>query len=78
MYIGTRQPVKLHDQLRVSFFLPAVSSERIDLNARVAWINQGFPRSSMSLAQGFGVEYRAIPANLAAIIGDFIRRFSDN
>ncbi len=78
IYIGTRQPVKLHDQLRVSFFLPAVSSERIDLYARVAWINQGFPRSSMYLPQGFGVEFCAVPASLAAIIGDFLRRFSDH
>ena len=61
-----------------AFFLPAVSPEMLELNARVAWLNHGFPRANLGLPQGFGVEFRGIPAAAAAIIGQYIERCGDN
>ena len=78
MYIGSRQPVKPDDRLGIGFFLPAISAERIELNVRIAWVNQGFPRSHMQLPQGFGVAFANVPPNCAAIIGEFLQRFGES
>lgn len=75
MYIVYRQEVAVDDRLRVTFFLPAVSPEKLELNARVTWINQGFPRSNLGQPQGFGIEFRGIPPTAAKIIEEFIERF---
>jgi hypothetical protein len=35
-----------------------VGGQTIDLGARVAWVNMGFPRDNMVLPPGFGLEFR--------------------
>lgn len=76
MYVVFREEIELRERLQVSFCLPAVNPERIELNARVAWINRGFPRFNLALPQGFGVEFRRIPPSVAAIIGKYVERFT--
>jgi len=78
LYIGFRSEVRHDDRLRVTFFLPAVSPEKIELTARVAWVNQGFPRPNLAQPQGFGVEFKNIPAATAAIIAEFVARFDSH
>ena len=78
IYIGSRQKVNPEDSLRIGFFLPSVSTERIELNARIAWVNQGFPRPDMRMPQGFGVEFVNVPPPSAAIIGEFLQRFGES
>ena len=77
LYIGFRNEIRHDDRLRVTFLLPAVSSDKIQLSARVAWVNQGFPRANLSQPQGFGIEFMNIPASTRAIIGEFIARFDN-
>ena len=78
LYIGFRSEVRPDDRLRVTFFLPAVSPDKIELTARVAWANQGFPRPDLAQPQGFGVEFKNIPAAAAAIIAEFLARFDSH
>ncbi len=76
MYIGFREEVQLNERVQVAFSLPEEGAERIELNGRVAWLNRGFPRSNLGLPQGFGVEFRRLPAGIAAIFGAFLERFT--
>lgn len=55
LYLHSRQPVAMQDRLELMF---QVGGQTIDIAARVAWVNQGFPRFNMVLPAGFGVEFR--------------------
>lgn len=75
LYVGTREPVAEDDRVKVDFFLPGVSSSRLRISGRVAWVNQGFPRPNLNLPQGFGVEFRLVSTRDAGIISDYIRQY---
>ena len=75
MYIGFREEVQLSERVQIVFSLSGEGAERIELNGRVAWLNRGFPRSNLGLPQGFGVEFRRIPAAAAAIIEGLLESF---
>lgn len=68
LYIQFRQTVKAEELLRLSFLLPTVCATPIEAVARIAWINQGFPRQDLGIPQGFGVQFQQIsPASLASV-----------
>jgi CheY-like chemotaxis protein len=72
LYIEFRDELPPDKQIRFNFILPTVSAHRITGTGRIAWANQGFPRSNLSLAQGFGVEIQAMDKESAAVIRSYL------
>jgi CheY-like chemotaxis protein len=68
LYVHYRNPVKKHQLLKVVFHLPTVSPEPLEINGRIAWVNQGFPRPNLGVPQGFGVEFSRLTPETAALI----------
>ncbi len=71
-YVQFRTAVGLDARIKAVFFLPSVSSMRIEVSGRVAWVNQGFPRPNLNLPQGFGIEFRMIAPEAVAVIQDYL------
>lgn len=55
LYLHSRQPMVTQDRLELIF---QVGGQTVDVAARVAWINLGFPRANLVMPSGFGVEFR--------------------
>lgn len=56
-YLNCRQPAQAGDVVELSMVLPGGAAAVFTCRARVAWVNQGFPRQRLKLPQGFGVEF---------------------
>jgi len=74
LYVEFRDELPPEKMTRINFMLPTVSSDRFEVDARIAWINQGFPRSNLKVPQGFGVEFIGVPENLAAAIEKYLEQ----
>ena len=76
VYVGYRREIREDERIKLGFFLPGVSPERLEVSGRVAWVNQGFPRPNLSLPQGFGVEFRVISSEASRVLGAYVEKFA--
>lgn len=60
LYVEFREELPPDKRVSVSFILPTISSKKIEIEGRIAWVNQGFPRRNLALPQGFGIEFQSI------------------
>ena len=72
MYLQYRNEVPADARVVLSFFLPMVSDQLLEIRGRVTWINQGFPRKDLSIPQGFGVQFVQVGPNALNIIKRFV------
>lgn len=72
LYVEFRDEIPPNSRVSASFLLPTISAETIKISGRIAWINQGFPRQNMILAQGFGIEIQSIEMNSVEIIRAYL------
>lgn len=72
LYIEFREELHPDKRIEISFILPTVSSHRVTARGRIAWVNQGFPRSNLGLPQGFGVEIQAIDMESVDVIRTYL------
>ena len=73
LYVEFRDEIPPNKRVKASFLLPTISSKKIEVTGRIAWVNQGFPRQNMGLAQGFGIEFHSI--DMAAV--DIVKAYLD-
>ena len=73
LYVEFREEIPPNSRVKASFLLPTISPRTIEVSGRIAWVNQGFPRQNMTLAQGFGIEFQSI--DMSSV--DTIRAFLD-
>jgi len=73
LYVEFRDEIPPNKRVKASFLLPTISSKKIEVSGRIAWVNQGFPRQNMGLAQGFGIEFHSI--DMAAV--DIVKAYLD-
>jgi len=76
MYLQYREDIEEDLQLTVSFMLPTVSPRKLELAARSAWVNQGFPRKNLGLPQGFGVEFHDVSGLDKEVIDDYLDKYA--
>jgi CheY-like chemotaxis protein len=74
-YVEFREEVPQEKNITFSFILPTVSAHRVNGKGRIAWLNQGFPRSNLSLPQGFGVAIQSIDEQSVAVIRSYLEQF---
>ncbi len=72
VYIEYRGKIPAGHKAHLSFYLASISPEKLELRGNVAWINQGYPRPNMSLPQGLGVVFDAIPSASMDVLNRFI------
>jgi CheY-like chemotaxis protein len=74
LYVEFREEIPPNSRVKASFLLPTVSSEKIEVSGKIAWVNQGFPRQNMTIAQGFGIEFLSIEMSSVDIIRAFMEK----
>jgi CheY-like chemotaxis protein len=74
VYVEFRDEIPPNCRLTASFLLPTISSEKVEASGRIAWVNQGFPRQNMILAQGFGVEFQSIDMASVDIVKAYLEK----
>lgn len=75
IYIQYREPVPLDANIYLSFLLPTISSRPVEARGRIAWVNQGFPRTNLALPQGFGVEFQHIRSDGKESIRRYLAKY---
>ncbi|NIQ96845.1 MAG: response regulator [Desulfuromonadales bacterium] len=74
LYVQFREDLPDVERIRLSFFLPTVSAEKIELQGRVRWVNQGFPRPHLGMPQGFGLQFENLSPHHRSIISEYIAK----
>lgn len=74
LYVEFRDEIPPNSRLKASFLLPTISSRKVELIGRIAWINQGLPRNNLTLPQGFGIEILSIDMSSVEIIRSYLER----
>jgi CheY-like chemotaxis protein len=74
LYVEFRDEIPPNSRVSATFLLPTVSAEKIQISGRIAWVNQGFPRQNMSLAQGFGIEIQSIDMKAVDILRTYLNK----
>lgn len=74
LYVEFREEIPPNSRIKASFLLPTVSAKMVEVSGRIAWVNQGFPRQNMLLAQGFGIEFQSIGMSSVEIIRAFMEK----
>lgn len=74
MFIGSHFEVKIGEELKLKYILPAGGVESIETGARVIWINAGRMRRKSQLPIGFGVVFEDLGTEAARQISEFIER----
>ena len=74
MYLQFREPIEEGKILKLTFTLPTVSPRTLEIEARTAWVNQGFPRTNLGLPQGFGVEFQNLSGLDREVIDDYLNK----
>jgi CheY-like chemotaxis protein len=74
MFIAFDGEVELDDDVRLSFIVPGVDDEVVDLTGRIAWKNSGAPLLKPGLPRGFGVEFSTVSPQAERSIADYINR----
>ena len=74
MFVGCHNAVKIGEELKLKFILPAGGAESIETAARVIWLNSGRMRRKGQLPAGFGVLFADLGLEAARQITEFIER----
>jgi len=74
LYIEFRDEIPPDKRVTASFLMPTISSSKVEVTGRIAWVNQGFPRQNMSLAQGFGIEFHSIDMASVDIVTAYLEK----
>lgn len=74
-YLEFRDELPAGREIHFSFILPTVSRHKVKGSGRIAWVNQGFPRSNLSLPQGFGVEIQSLDAESKSVIARYLEDY---
>ena len=74
LYVEFRDEIPPNSRIKASFLLPTISSKTVEVSGRIAWVNQGFPRENMTLAQGFGIDFQSIDRNAVEIVRAFLEK----
>ena len=74
LYLEFRDEIPPKKHVKASFLLPTISSKKIEVAGRIAWVNQGFPRENMGLAQGFGIEFQSIDMDSVDIVKAYLEK----
>jgi CheY-like chemotaxis protein len=74
LYIEFREELHPDRQIEVSFELPTISAHQVQARGWIAWVNQGFPRSTLSLPQGFGVKIEVIDMKSVDVIRKYLEQ----
>ena len=72
MYIQYRDAIPDKSRIRLSFLLPTISPEPIEVWSVITWQNFGFPRGKLDMPQGFGVEFKLLNARYKKVIEEYI------
>ncbi len=72
MYVRSRDSLVEGEVVRVTMTLPGGKANEFTCRARVAWVNQGFPRAKLILSQGFGLEFLQPSRDAIAKIRSFL------
>ncbi len=78
MYIEYKGEIAPGDRIKLSFYMPTVSSRPVETWAEVSWVNQGFPRTKLNLPQGIGVEFKLISKEDKTVIEEFINQVPED
>lgn len=71
-YLSCRHPVREGDMVTVAMVLPGGAATVLECRARIAWVNQGFPRQRLRLPQGFGIEFQEAGPPMEAALRKFV------
>ncbi len=74
LYVEYRDEIPPNSRVKASFLLPTVSAKTVEVSGRIAWVNQGFPRQNMTLAQGFGIEFHAIDMGAVDVVRAYLEK----
>jgi CheY-like chemotaxis protein len=74
MYLKSREPLAVGETIGASMLLPGATAGVLECRARVAWVNQGFPRLKLQLPQGFGVEFLHPDKTMTVTLRAFLDR----
>jgi CheY-like chemotaxis protein len=74
LYVEFREEIPPNCRINASFILPTISSDRIEIAGKIAWVNQGFPRQNLTMPQGFGIEIQSIEMSSVEIIREFLEK----
>ncbi len=74
LYVEFRDELPPDEKISFSFILPTISSQQVEGEGRIAWVNQGFPRQNLSQAQGFGIEIQSMSRESATVINKFLQQ----
>jgi len=72
MYLDTKKVSSKETCLMLNFLLPGENSEVIEIEGRVAWVNQGTGRPKPRLPEGFGVEFLNTPTETSRLLEKYI------
>lgn len=76
IYLQWRAPVVIGTSVTARFTLPS-GGPAIEARGRVAWINQGFPRTNLALPQGFGIHFLQISPLALAQLTTFVEHHDE-
>jgi len=74
LYVEFRDEIPPNKRVKASFLMPTISSTKVEVSGRIAWVNQGFPRQNMSLAQGFGIEFHLTDKASVEIVKAYLEK----
>lgn len=74
LYVEFRDEIPPDKRVKASFLLPTISAKKVEISGRIAWVNQGFPRQNMALAQGFGIEFQSIDMTSVDIVKAYLEK----
>lgn len=74
LYVEFREEIPPNCRIKASFLMPTISAKKVEMSGRIAWVNQGFPRQNMALAQGFGIEFQSIDMSSVEILRAYLEK----
>lgn len=74
VYIEYRDELPPDRRVELSYAFPGDESARVTAKGRISWVNQGFPRTNLSIPQGFGVEIQSIEMSSVDLIRAYIEK----
>ena len=74
LYVEFRDEIPPNSRVKASFLMPTISSRRIEVSGKIAWVNQGFPRQNMTMPQGFGIEIQSVDMDSVDVIRAYLEK----
>ncbi|MDH3999300.1 MAG: response regulator [Desulfuromonadales bacterium] len=72
LYVEFRDEIPPNSRIEASFLLPTISPKPVKCRGKIAWVNQGFPRTNLTVPQGFGIEIQSIDMDSVDTIRSFL------